>query len=292
MNLFLQTLANGLVLGTSYAVIAVGLTLVFGILHIANFAHGAFFAIGAYAVLLLSMWGVPYLATLPLAVAIVAAVALVTEYVVIRRAIYHGENNHGSLIVMFATGQALVAGLILIFGPDPHPISSPFAQSTFSAFGILIAGQRIFILVASVVVLAGFGAWLRYATKGQQVLAVAQNPRGALYSGINVPVIRSLSFVVGVAAAGLAGALLAPIVTAYPTMGNSTLVTGFTVVILGGMGSISGAMLGAILIGVANALFETYVSVSWTPALGWSLVIAVLLLWPQGLMGKPQLHRH
>ena len=104
--------------------------------------------------------------------------------------------------------------------------------------------------------------------------------------------IRSLSFVVGVAAAGLAGALLAPITTVYPTMGNTTLVTGFTVVILGGMGSISGAMLGAILIGVANALFETYVSVSWTPALGWSLVIAVLLLWPQGLMGSPQLHRH
>jgi branched-chain amino acid transport system permease protein len=121
---------------------------------------------------------------------------------------------------------------------------------------------------------------------------VAQNPRGALYSGINVPMIRSLSFVVGVAAAGLAGALLTPIVTAYPTMGHTTLITGFTVVILGGMGSISGAMLGALLIGVANALFETYVSVSWTPALGWTLVIAVLLLWPQGLMGRPQLYRH
>ena len=291
MNLFLQTLANGLVLGASYAVIAVGLTLVFGILHIANFAHGAFFAIGAYAVLLLSGWGVPYLVTLPLAVLIVAGVAWVTEFVIIRRAIY-GEGHHGSIIVTFALGQALVASLILIFGPDPQPIGSPFAQSTWSGPGILIAGQRIFILAASILVLAGFGAWLKYTIKGQQVLAVAQNPRGALYSGINVPMIRSLSFVVGVAAAGFAGALLAPIVTAYPTMGNTTLITGFTVVILGGMGSISGAMLGALLIGVANAMFETYVSVSWTPALGWILVIAVLLLWPQGLMGRAQLYRH
>lgn len=291
MNLFLQTLANGLVLGTSYAVIAVGLTLVFGILHIANFAHGAFFAIGAYAVLLLSGWGVPYLVSLPLAVLIVAGVAWVTEFVIIRRAIY-GEGHHGSIIVTFALGQALVASLILIFGPDPQPIGSPFAQSTWQGLGILIAGQRIFILVASILVLAGFGAWLKYTVKGQQVLAVAQNPRGALYSGINVPMIRSLSFVVGVAAAGFAGALLAPIVTAYPTMGNTTLITGFTVVILGGMGSISGAMLGALLIGVANAMFETYVSVSWTPALGWILVIAVLLLWPQGLMGRAQLYRH
>ena len=291
MNLFLQTLANGLVLGTSYAVIAVGLTLVFGILHIANFAHGAFFAIGAYAVLLLSGWGVPYLVSLPLAVLIVAGVAWVTEFVIIRRAIY-GEGHHGSIIVTFALGQALVASLILIFGPDPQPIGSPFAQSTWQGLGILIAGQRIFILVASILVLAGFGAWLKYTVKGQQVLAVAQNPRGALYSGINVPMIRSLSFVVGVAAAGFAGALLAPIVTAYPTMGNTTLITGFTVVILGGMGSISGAMLGALLIGIANAMFETYVSVSWTPALGWILVIAVLLLWPQGLMGRAQLYRH
>lgn len=291
MDLFLQTLANGLVLGASYAVIAVGLTLVFGILHIANFAHGAFYAIGAYGVLLLNMAGFPYLVALPFAILLVAIVAFITEYVVIRRAVY-GDSHHGSIIVTFAVGQALIAGLILIFGPDPHPIGSPFGQSTWSGLGVMIAGQRIFIVLASVLMLAGFGAWLRYTVKGQQVLAVAQNPRGALYSGINVPMIRSVSFVVGVAAAGFAGALMAPIVTAFPTMGHTSLITGFTVVILGGMGSISGALLGALLIGVGNAMFETYVSVSWTPALGWSLVIAVLLLWPQGLMGRAQLHRH
>lgn len=291
MTLFFQTLVNGLVLGASYAVIAVGLTLVFGILHIANFAHGAFFAIGAYAVFLLNSYGVSYLVSLPIAFVATAVVGFVTEYLVIRRVVYE-EGSHGSLIVTFALGQAFVAALILLFGPDPHPIGSPFAQTTLSVASILIPGQRIFVLVVSVAVLAAFGLWLRYSVKGQQVLAVAQNPRGALYSGINVPLIRSLSFVVGVAAAGLAGGLLTPIVTAYPTMGHATLITGFTVVILGGMGSISGALLGALLIGVANALFETYVSVSWTPALGWTLVIAVLLLWPQGLMGRPQLYRH
>jgi branched-chain amino acid transport system permease protein len=291
MDLFLQTLINGLVVGAGYAMIAVGLTLVFGILHIANFAHGAFFAIGAYAVFMLSSLGLPYLVTLPLAVLIVAAVAWVTEFVIIRRAVY-GDSHHGSIIVTFATGQALVAGLMLLFGPDPHPVGSPFGQSTWTGWGLLIAGHRIFVLAVSVLVLTGFGAWLKFSVRGQQVLAVAQNPRGALYSGINVPMIRSLSFVVGVAAAGLAGGLMSPVVTAYPTMGHATLITGFSVVILGGMGSISGAMLGALLIGIGNAMFETYVSVSWTPALGWSLVIAVLLLWPQGLMGRPQLHRH
>lgn len=291
MELLLQTLANGVVLGAGYAVIAVGLSLVFGILGIVNFAHGAYYTIGAYGVFLISAAGVPYLAAVMLAVLVVAGVGLVTELAVVRRSLY-GEGNHGSIIVTFALGQALVAATLLVFGPDPLPISSPFGGSSLNLFGVIIAGQRVFILVASLLVLALFGAWLRYSVRGQQILAVAQNAKGALYSGINVPMIRTLSFVLGVAAAGLAGGLLGPIVTAYPTMGNSALVTSFTVVILGGMGSISGALIGAFLIGIASALFETYVSVSWTPALGWMLVVVVLLLWPQGLRGRPQANRH
>lgn len=291
MDLLLQTLANGLVLGAGYAVIALGLTLVFGILGIVNFAHGAYFTIGAYGAFVISAAGLPYLAAVMLAVVVVAGVGLLTELTVVRRGLY-GEGNHGSIIVTFALGQALVAATLLIFGPDPLPVSSPFSDSSLTLFGIIIAGQRVFILIASLAVLAMFGAWLRYTVRGQQVLAVAQNARGALYSGINVPMIRTLSFVLGVAAAGLAGGLLAPIVTAYPTMGHGALVTSFTVVILGGLGSISGALIGAFLIGIASALFDTYVSASWTPALGWMLVVAVLLLWPQGLRGRAQANRH
>lgn len=291
MDLLLQTLANGIVLGAGYAVIALGLTLVFGILGIVNFAHGAYFTIGAYSVVVVSAAGVPYLAAVMLAVLVVAAVGLLTELTVVRRGLY-GEGNHGSIIVTFALGQALVAATLLIFGPDPLPVSSPFGDSSVKLFGIIVAGQRAFIFVASLAVLAMFGAWLRYTVRGQQVLAVAQNSKGALYSGINVPVIRALSFVLGVAAAGLAGGLLAPIVTAYPTMGDAALVTSFTVVILGGLGSISGALIGAFLIGIASSLFDTYVAASWTPALGWMLVVAVLLLWPQGLRGRAQANRH
>jgi branched-chain amino acid transport system permease protein len=185
-----------------------------------------------------------------------------------------------------------VAALILLFGPDPLAVTSPLGQSALRLFGIFVTSQRAFILVCSILVLGALGLWLRLSIKGQQVIAVAQNPRGALYSGIDVTWIRAFVFVLGVAAAGLAGALLAPISTAYPTMGHGALIVGFTVVILGGMGSIPGAMLGALLIGVANALFETFVSVSWTPALGWGLVIATLLFRPQGLLGQVQQHRH
>lgn len=291
MELLLQTLVNGLVVGSGYAVIAVGLTLVFGILNIVNFAHGAFFALGAYTVYLAVSLGVPYFVALPIALAVVVAVGFLTELAIVRRSLY-GAGNHGSLIVTFALAQVMMALMLLIAGPDPHPLSSPFGQSNLEVFGLLVAGQRAFILVTSIVVLAAFGFWLNRSVRGQQILAVAQNPRGALYSGINVPLIRTLSFMVGVGAAGLAGGLLAPITNIFPTMGNGSLITSFIVVILGGMGSISGALLGALLIGLANALFETYVSVSWTPALGWVLVIAILLFAPQGLRGKVQLHRY
>lgn len=291
MDLFVQTIINGLILGSGYALVAVGLTIVFGTLHIVNFAHGAFFALGAYAVMLLGWAGLPYVVAVPLAAVAVAIIGFVLEISIVRRALYD-RGEHGSIIITFALSQAIVAAIVLVIGPDPLPVSSPFGQTAISAFGYFISAQRLFIAATSIVVLAGFSVWLRRSVKGQQILAVSQNAKGALYSGINVPLIRNLSFLLGVAAAGLAGALLAPVISAFPTMGDANVIVAFTVVILGGLGSIGGAMLGALIIGLTNALCETYVSVSWTPALGWVLVILVLLFWPQGLLGRAQLHRH
>ena len=192
----------------------------------------------------------------------------------------------------FALSQAIVAAIVLLVGPDPLPVQSPFGQMALSVGGFFLSAQRVFIAVTSVVVLAGFALWIQRSVKGQQIVAVSQNARGALYSGINVPRIRSMSFLLGVSAAGLAGALLAPLISAFPTMGDSNVIVAFTVVILGGLGSIAGAMVGALVIGLSNALFETYVSVSWTPALGWILVVLVLLFMPRGLMGRTEINRH
>lgn len=291
MDLFVQTIINGLILGSGYALVAVGLTVIFGTLHIVNFAHGAFFALGAYAVLQFETVGVPYLLAVPLAVVAVALIGLALEFTIVRRALYD-RGEHGSIIITFAMSQAIVASLILLIGPDPLPVPSPFGQTAISVGGFFLSAQRLFLAGTAVVVLAAFAWWLRHSIKGQQVLAVSQNARGALYSGINVPLIRTLSFLLGVSAAGLAGGLIGPLISAFPTMGDANVIVAFTVVILGGLGSIAGAMLGALVIGLGNALFETYVSVSWTPALGWGLVILVLLLRPQGLLGRAQVNRH
>lgn len=291
MELFVQTIINGTILGACYALVAVGLTLIFGTLHIVNFAHGAFFALGAYGVLLLQKAGLSYLAAIPLAVLAVAVVAYLLEVTIVQRALYD-RGEHGSIIITFALSQAIVASIILIAGPDPQPVRSPFGQTALSAFGFFLSAQRLFIAAISVLVLAGFALWLRHSLRGQQILAVSQNAKGALYSGINVPFIRKLSFLLGVSAAALAGALLAPLISAFPTMGDANVIVAFAVVILGGLGSIGGAMVGALVIGLSNAVFETYVSVSWTPALGWMLVILVLLFSPRGLMGRAEINRH
>ncbi len=291
MDLFIQTIINGLILGSGYALVAVGLTVIFGTLHIVNFAHGAFFALGAYGVLLFQKAGLTYLLAIPLAIAAVAFIAYLIELTIVRRALYD-RSEHGSIIITFALSQAIMAAVVLTVGPDPYPVSSPFGQTALTVFGMFLSAQRVFMAVTAIIVLAGFAWWLQKSFKGQQILAISQNAKGALYSGINVPLIRRLSFLLGVSAAALSGALLAPLISAFPTMGDANVIVAFAVVILGGLGSISGALVGALVIGLSNALFETYVSVSWTPALGWMLVILVLLIRPNGLMGKVAINRH
>lgn len=291
MELFFQTLLNGLLAGSGYALVAVGLTLVFGILGIVNFAHGAYFALGAYSVLMSMNMGLSYGMALLTGLLVVVVGAAITELLIVRRSLY-GEGNHSSLIVTFALSQALMSLMLILAGPNPQPVASPFSDYTFTWGGLQFTGQRLLILLVASGVITGLGLWLKYSVRGRQVSAVSQNPRGALYSGINVPRIRTLSFMLGVGAAGLAGGLVAPITSVFPSMGNSSLITSFIVVILGGLGSIPGSVLGALLMGLANAFFETYVSASWTPALGWAMVIIILFVAPQGLLGKAQKHRY
>src|SRR5438552_2520287 len=171
MELFLQTLLNGTLVGAGYALTAVGLTLVFGILGIVNFAHGAFFALGAYSVLMAANLGLPYLPALAAGLAVVVVAALVTELLIVRRSLY-GEGNHGSLIVTFALAQALMSLMLLVAGPNPQPVRTPFSGDSLSVFGLLFAGQRILILVVAGLVLAGLGLWLKFSVRGRQVTAV------------------------------------------------------------------------------------------------------------------------
>jgi branched-chain amino acid transport system permease protein len=289
--LVIQTLLNGLSSAANYALLAVGLSLVYGILNIANFAHGLLFALGGYSAVMLTTLGLPYFVVVPLAVAATCVLAWLMEAGVVRPLLYSGS-HHLSIIVTAALAQAGVAVINLAAGADPISLPSPVSETMLRVGPFFIAGQRALSMAVAICVLLALGAWLTRTTGGRQVLAVSQNPRGALYAGINVSKVRTTTFILGAACAALAGVLIGPETTVNPNMGTAALVAGFTVVVLGGMGSIRGALLSALVMGLLNAFSETYLSARWAAALAWMVVVVVLLVRPQGIAGRVALHRY
>lgn len=285
MDLVLQTLVSGVALGASYGLVAVGLTFVFGIGKIVNFAHGEFAMVAAYLLVIGLDAGLPWIVAMIFGVIGVCVLAWLLEVGIIARGLYEAHED-ASIIATFAISLILANGALLIFGSSSKRVESPLTDDRISVFGASLDGQRALTAVVAVVALAALAAWLGRTRLGLQLQAVSQNPRGALYSGINVTRVRRIAFILGVGLAGAAGVLVAPTTTAYPSMGQTLVVTGFTVVILGGLGSVKGAAAGGIMIGVLYAVIATYVSVQWTTAVGWMLVIVVLLLRPQGLFGE------
>jgi branched-chain amino acid transport system permease protein len=285
MDLIIQTLLSGIVLGASYGLVAVGLTFVYGIGKIVNFAHGEFAMVGAYVLALTLGLGVPWPIALALGVVGVCLLAWFLEVAIVAPRLYKAH-EHASVIATFALSILLANGALLLFGSTPIRVDSPLSDSKVTILGASVDGQRALTALISVVVLIALATWLRKSRLGLQMQAVSQNPNGALYTGINVRRLRRIAFILGAGLAGLAGVLVAPSMTAYPTLGINLVVTGFTIVILGGLGSVYGASLAGLVIGILYSAISTYVSVQWTTAAGWALVIVVLLLRPQGLLGK------
>lgn len=287
MDLFIQTMLSGLVLGASYALVAVGLTIGYGIGKIVNFAHGEFVMVAGYVAVIAVTSGTPYALAVVAAVVAVAVLGLLVEKGIVARGLYEAP-EHASIIVTFALALALINGTQMLAGSDPRPLRTSLTSYRVTIGSASVDGQRAVTAAIAVVVMVGLALWLTRSRAGMQLRALSQNPRGALYSGINVNRVRTGAFVLGVALAALAGALLAPTLTVSPSMGTPVVVTAFTVVVLGGLGSIPGATLAAFIVGISYSLVSTYMAVEWTTAFGWLLVIAMLLVRPQGLLGpKP-----
>jgi branched-chain amino acid transport system permease protein len=285
MDLLLQTIVSGIAVGASYGLVAVGLTFVFGIGRVVNFAHGEFAMVAAYLLVIALNTGLPWPVAALVGVVGVAAVGWLIEATVVARGLY-GTHEHASIIATFAISLLLSNGALLLFGSQAERADSQLSDQRLTFLGASIDGQRALTAVLSLAALGAMTLWLRRSRIGLQMQAVSQNPRGATYTGVNVRNARRLSMLLGVALAGLAGVLVAPTMTVYPSMGQTLVVTAFTVVILGGLGSVSGAAVGGLLIGLLYSFVSTYVSVQWTAAVGWMLVVVVLLLRPQGLFGQ------
>lgn len=281
-SILLQQLANGLVNGMGYVLIAVGLTLVFGVLRIVNFAHGEFYMLGAFAAYFsISLLGVPYYVAVLVATVVVAGVGVLANQVLFKPL----RREHEFTILMVSLGLSLMLanGGELVFGADPKYIASPFADMSVEIGPVFLTWQRIIVVLASIVLIGLVYLFIRKTRMGKMMQATAQNRDGAALSGVNIDWVHTYTFALACGLAAAAGALMGPTTVIFPTIGEWAVLKGFIVVIMGGLGSIGGAVAGGLILGVAEAVGANYISIAFKDALGYGIVVAVLLWRPAGL---------
>ncbi len=284
LSILFPAVLNGLTTGAVYALVALGLTLIYGVLHIINFAHGAALMMALYGVYFLrqSLGIDPYLA-LPVMVGVMFVAGYLLQRVVIERA-SHGKDEN-ILLVTLGISIVLENVALLAFRSDTRTIDTAYTLSTVPIAGAMIALPKVVAfggaVLASLVLL-----WLMGRTDlGRAIRAVAKEKQGARLMGINVEHVYAMSFGIGLACLGAAACFLLPAYYVNPQVGNGFVLVAFTIVVLGGMGSFAGALLGGFLIGVVESLGGLWFGESLGQIGIFLIFIAVLLLRPQGLFG-------
>ena len=281
MDLFLQQLLNGLVVGGVYSLVALGLTLVYGILHIPNFAHGAFYMVGAFTgFYLMKALGVNYWLAMLGAAGVVAVVAMLTQLLVfepLRKAPELHDMIAAIGILLF-----LEAGTQLLFGADFQRMPTPYGQIVH-LFGLTAPLQRLLIVVGAFTLMVLLHLFLNHTVTDSTIVAMAQNRDGAMLMGIDTRRTTLLVFAISGALAAVAAVLYAPINLVYPSMGNLVITKAFVIIILGGMGSFPGAIVGGLIIGMAESFGGFYFSTDYKDIIAFVLLVMILSLRPHGL---------
>ncbi|MBU3259528.1 MULTISPECIES: branched-chain amino acid ABC transporter permease [Roseovarius] len=276
---------NGLALGISVILVALGLTIIFGLLDVINMSHGEFYAVGAYGALALSLTGLNYWVLIALVPILMLPLGVITERYLIRR-VYDGADRHVStLLLTFGLGLIAEDVLKILFGPNTHRPENPLPGAT-DLLGVYIPTYRLFLIgIGAAVILAV--AFVTYRTRLGAIVRAASFDRNMAASlGVRVGWVYSGAFAFGVALAGLAGVLLAPVYSVFPTMGRDFILMAFTVVIVGGMGSIWGAVIAGILLTQVQAISSLVISPVWSDPIVFGVMVVVLMFRPQGLFGR------
>lgn len=284
MELFLQQLVNGIALGSVYSLAALGLTLVFGVLRIPNLAHGALYMVGAYVTYFaLTSYGLPYIAAIAVAAVILGLVGILME-----RLVFHPLRNAPHTHHLIAAVGALFflqSGAQVLWGSQFRQMPSPFA-GIVNVFGVEVGGQRLVIIAASVIVMAGLFLFLKKTVPGQTIEAIEQDRTGASLVGIDANRVSMMTFGISAALAAVAAGLVAPINLLSPTMGEALNLKVFAIIILGGLGSIPGAIVGGFALALAEVFSNTYISNAFGEAIGFVFLLIVLAVRPTGLFSK------
>lgn len=282
LDLILSQVAAGLVLGGLYVLIAIGLSIIFGLLGIVNFAHGSFFALGAYFALSLQhAFGWPAVILAPV---LVGVVGMAVERVLIRQ--LYDKEPLVSLIITFALALMIEATLRLVYGGIGQPFDQPPLLTGIYLWGpVLITKYRLAVFLLTVVILLLLWAFMQFTPFGRILRAGSRDPEMVGLLGIRLPRVLTAVFGLGCALAGVAGVLAAPLWTVTPSMSEGAIMPAFVVVTIGGLGSFAGAVIAGLLVGIVTALTVQFQPESAT-AVMYVFMAAILLLRPRGLLGE------
>ena len=284
MQLFFQQIFNGIMLGSTYAIVALGLTLVFGILHIPNFAHGHLYMLGAYiSFFLMTLYGFGFWTALVSSMVILGLIGMLIERIIYRP--LQDKPHINSFISAIGALIILETSVIVLWGPQGRRIPNPYPDIV-EWLGITMSYQRLLVIVTAIVLIVLLQVFIKKTTPGITIEAVAQNREGAMLVGINVNWVSSLTFAISTATAAAAASLVAPIFMISPTMGALLGMKAFVIVILGGLGSIPGAILGGYILGILEAIGGGYLSAAYKDVYAFGALILILSIRPTGLFGK------
>jgi branched-chain amino acid transport system permease protein len=283
--LLLQSTIIGVSIGSIYILMALGLTLMFGMMHIINFAHGAVYMLGAFVIYYVFFQaGVPYFAAFVLAMVLLGAFGYLIE-----RAIYRPIKGgiEPTLVALLALTTFLQAAGYPVFGQLDKHVPPVFA-GTRNVLGVMISVERLMIIPVAGALVLGLYLFINKTRLGGAMRAIEQDREAASLQGVNVDRINGLAFAVGFALAAAAGALMAPIFKLDPMMGEQPLLKAFIIIILGGLGSIPGAILGGLMLGLIDSIVATALGAEPAFLLSFVFIILVLLFKPTGLFGHAQ----
>ncbi len=287
MTQFLQHLVNTLILGGTYALLGIGLTLIFGIMNVVNFTHGILYTFGAYMMfLIVNELGVNFFVALPLAVMLGWLLGAAIELTLLRP--LRGSDIDTTMLVMIGAWIAMQSGALWIWGGVAKSVASPFPDAPLELGPVSVSWLRLFVLAAAALLIAATYGLINRTKLGKAMRATFQDSDTASLMGVNVNFIYTSTFAIGSSLAAAAGALLGPVYVIFPQMGDLAAVKAFAIVILGGLGNVGGAVIGGFILALAEELGAGYVSSGYRDAMGFLIIIAVLVYKPTGLFSRTE----
>ena len=283
--MLLQQLLNGVVLGSIYTLIALGLTMIFGILDITNFAHGESFMLGAFmSFFCFKVFGLSFFPSMIISMAIVAILGVIFERVAFRP--LRGSSPVNVMVGSLGLSIFVQNSALLLWGADPQRIDTPYLDMRIDLWGLQITGQRLLVIIVAIILIVILTLTIKKTRLGKAMRACAQDIEAAGWVGVDINRIAIGTFLIGSALAAAAGALIGPIFLIWPTMGLAPVLKSFVVVILGGMGNVPGAILGGYVIGITESIAVGFISPAYKDVIAFIILILVLIIKPSGIFGR------